>query len=171
MYLEGICYTSNSNFNRLIQLNRKNQVDAKEGLETMTDNKGTTGRGRNRRSHGGRGGKGYFNNNNKKSTRTKTINDYIYHVGSATQASDYESTTEFLINHIKKTYEYGSDISTALKTLTPWNEVPLRPRLRVCISKPDDFADAESKEGSKASDSGSKEGDEDDAKVVSALNE
>jgi hypothetical protein len=40
----------------------------------------------------------------------KSVNDYNYYLGSAKQASDYETTTEFLINYIKKTFDYGSDI-------------------------------------------------------------
>jgi hypothetical protein len=40
----------------------------------------------------------------------KSVDDYYYYLGSAKQASDYEMTTEFLINYIKKTFDYGSDI-------------------------------------------------------------
>jgi hypothetical protein len=40
----------------------------------------------------------------------KSVNDYNYYLGSAKQASDYEMTTDFLINYIKKTFDYGSDI-------------------------------------------------------------
>ena len=40
-------------------------------------------------------------------------------MGSANQASDYEETTTFIINHIKKTYTNGKHIANALKTLTP----------------------------------------------------
>ena len=39
--------------------------------------------------------------------------NYNYYLGSAKQASDYETTTEFLINYIKKLYDYGkNDIGT-----------------------------------------------------------
>jgi hypothetical protein len=40
----------------------------------------------------------------------KSVNDYNYYLGSAKQASDYETTTEFLINYIVKTLEYGNNI-------------------------------------------------------------
>ena len=38
-------------------------------------------------------------------------------MGSTKQASDVEVTANFVINHIKKTYEYGYDISEALRNL------------------------------------------------------
>ena len=49
----------------------------------------------------------------------KGIEDYHYYLGSATQFSDFEVTTEFVVNHIKKTFEYGNDIGSALKELKP----------------------------------------------------
>jgi hypothetical protein len=49
----------------------------------------------------------------------KNLTDYNYYLGSATQAADYETTTEFIINYIKKTFDYGNDIGTALRDLTP----------------------------------------------------
>jgi hypothetical protein len=54
-----------------------------------------------------------------KSDDRKSLNDYNYYIGSATQASDYETTTEYVINYIKKTFDYGNDIGTELKELTP----------------------------------------------------
>ena len=45
--------------------------------------------------------------------KKKTIEDYFFYVGSSKQASDYEVTADFVINHIKKTFEYGQDISDA----------------------------------------------------------
>jgi hypothetical protein len=39
-----------------------------------------------------------------KSETKKSISDYNYYLGSAKQASDYETMTEYLINYIKKTY-------------------------------------------------------------------
>ena len=38
-------------------------------------------------------------------------------MGSSKHASDYEVTTEFVVNHIKKTFEHGLDISEALRIL------------------------------------------------------
>ena len=38
-------------------------------------------------------------------------------MGSSKQASDYAVTANFVINHIKKTFKYGQDISDALRNL------------------------------------------------------
>jgi hypothetical protein len=45
----------------------------------------------------------------------KSITDYNYYLGSAKQASDYETTTEFIINHVKQVFDYGDDIVTAFE--------------------------------------------------------
>ena len=82
-----------------------------------------SGRGSGR-GQGGQGKGGGFNrrrnNNNKKPEKEKkSLKDYNYYLGSSKQASDFESTTEFIINHVKKTYNHGRDIAEALKTLEP----------------------------------------------------
>jgi hypothetical protein len=60
----------------------------------------------------------------------KSVNDYNYYLGSAKQASDYETTTKFLINYIKKTFDYGSDsIGQALKELKEVDTNPWKPTL------------------------------------------
>jgi hypothetical protein len=35
------------------------------------------------------------------------------------QAADYETTTEFIVNFIKKSFNHGNDICTALRDLSP----------------------------------------------------
>ena len=60
---------------------------------------------------------------------TNSVNDYNYYLGSAQQASDYETTTEFLINHIKKLYEFGNDIGTALEELTELDLAKYKPTM------------------------------------------
>jgi hypothetical protein len=82
---------------------------------------------------GGRGGRGYRNNNNngrgnrnnnnnnkdfKSTNKKKTLEDYYFYVGSAKQASNYESAADFIINHIKKEYDRGRDIAEPLRDLT-----------------------------------------------------
>jgi hypothetical protein len=47
----------------------------------------------------------------------KSLMDFQYYLGSATHVSDYESTTEYIINYVKKTFDYGDDIGTSLKEL------------------------------------------------------
>jgi len=57
--------------------------------------------GRGRTSNRGREGRGinfHKENKMKKPEVKKNLMDYNYHIGSARQASDYEVTTEFLIN-------------------------------------------------------------------------
>ena len=70
---------------------------------------------------------GRFNRNTKsgggakkdpvKEKKKKTLEDYFFYVGSSKQASDYEVTANFVINHIKKTFDYGKDIGDASKEL------------------------------------------------------
>ena len=97
-----------------------------------------SGRGSGR-GQGGRGkGRGFNrrrnNNNNKKPEKEKkSLKDYNYYLGSSKQASDFESTTEFIINHIKKTYNHGRDIAEALKTLEPVDRTDWAPQLQVSI--------------------------------------
>ena len=65
-------------------------------------------------SHNTRNGGGAKKDTVKKK---KTLEDYFVYVGSSKQTSDYEVIANFVINHIKKTFDYGLDISEALRTL------------------------------------------------------
>jgi Reverse transcriptase (RNA-dependent DNA polymerase) len=85
-----------------------------------------SGRGRGR----GNNGRGRFQSSARNGTTTttstggnyknhhkpskKTLSDYIYYLGSAKQAADYDTTTEYILNHIIKTFTFGNDIATAL---------------------------------------------------------
>ena len=55
--------------------------------------------------------KPFGNRNSSKSSEKKkmSIEDYVFYIGNK-QASDYEVTQEFILNYIKKTYEYGNDL-------------------------------------------------------------
>ena len=53
----------------------------------------------------------------------KAIEDYYFYVGSSKQVLDFETTYEFLLNHIEKTYTYGNDISEALRTLEDMSDL------------------------------------------------
>jgi len=105
----------------------------------------------------GRGGQGNWwgfkgngNSQGGRSNRTakqdvkKTINDYNYYIGSAKQASDYGTTTEFLINHIKKTFSYGTDIGQALETLQEIDTYSWKPTMKV--TKKTETAEKEAEE-------------------------
>jgi hypothetical protein len=65
----------------------------------------------------------------------KTLSDYMYYLGSAKQAADYETTTAYLINQIQKTYSYGKDIATALDTLTPYDLSKHKPKKQKSVSE------------------------------------
>ena len=76
----------------------------------------------------------------------KSVNDYNYYLGSSKQASDYETTTEYLINHIKKVFDYGNDIGTALKLLEPINTSAWKPRMQVSIATTEEDRAAENRQ-------------------------
>jgi hypothetical protein len=61
----------------------------------------------------------------------KSHSDYVYYLGSAKQASDYEKTTEYLINHIRKTFSFGNDIGMALENLEEYDMLLHCPTLQV----------------------------------------
>ena len=85
-----------------------------------------TGRGERRirppasRSGGrfpGHNRKSQANKNSEGKTKKKSLSEYSYYLGSSSQASDYETTTDCIINYIKKTYSDGKDIADALTKL------------------------------------------------------
>ena len=102
------------------------------------------GRGRGRSSgrynrDSGRGGRSYNTQYNKsfKSHQTKkSVTDYVFFIGSSKQASEFEETKAFLINHIKKTFTFGIDIGTALEDETAARFAA--PRLQKSVSTVDD---------------------------------
>lgn len=51
----------------------------------------------------------------KAKKKKKTLADYVYYVGSSTQASDYKSTTDYLINHIREKSLYSNDVGDTLE--------------------------------------------------------
>ena len=65
----------------------------------------------------------------KPETKKKSIDDYYFYVGSSKQASDFEITAEYAVNHIKKTFERGNDIAEALRTLQPTDITVWKPTL------------------------------------------
>jgi hypothetical protein len=69
-------------------------------------------------------------NQQQKWTDKKTLQDYQYYLGSIKQASDYEITTSYLINQIKKNYAHGNNIATALDQLENINLLQYKPTLQ-----------------------------------------
>ena len=114
------------------------------------------GRGRNTgRGNAGRGGRSSNFNRNRNSSSTtksstskskKTLADHVYYVGSAKQASDYVTTTQFIINHIKKQYDHGEDIAFALENMAERDLTKFQPQLqraRPASANETDVAEAE----------------------------
>ena len=65
----------------------------------------------------GRGGRGWSNRkdqNKPQIKKKKTLEDYWFYVGSDKQASDFETTYDFMVNYIKRTYTRGNDIVETL---------------------------------------------------------
>ena len=82
------------------------------------------------RGRGGRFQRGKFISSNNGFKKKTKLEDHIYYLGSATQASDYETTTSFIINHIMKTYTRGLDIAEALEKLEELDFTTSKPTLK-----------------------------------------
>ena len=78
---------------------------------------------------GGRGRSNDRNQNNTTVQKKKALEDHHFYVGSSKQASDFETTYEFLLNHIKRTYARGNVISKALRTMEDPDEDTWKPKL------------------------------------------
>ena len=63
-------------------------------------------------------------------TKKKTLADYIYNTGSARNASEYISTTKFLLNHIQITMEDGDDVVQALQAKQEFDHKSIAPALK-----------------------------------------
>ena len=107
-----------------------------------------SGRGYGGRGRGGRGG-GYKAKGKRgqvKSTVKKTITDYNYYLGSATQASDFTTTTEFIIGHIKQSFENGKDIGDALEEYAHPDMNQWKPSMEVSIATTPEMRELEMEE-------------------------
>ena len=56
-------------------------------------------------------------NSRKHDNKKKEQKDYVYDTGFNGQASDFKTTTKFLINYIKGKFTYGIDIKESLRNL------------------------------------------------------
>ena len=61
------------------------------------------------------------------------LNDYKYAIGTGKQVGDYNKITTYLILHIRKTYEHGSDIADAIERQEPFNFKPSAPKLQISL--------------------------------------
>ena len=62
----------------------------------------------------------------------------MYYVGSAKQASDFITVTNFLINHMKRTYKKGIDIGNALEKREEMDFTPFAPTQLASTSEDED---------------------------------
>ena len=75
----------------------------------------------------GRFGSAGRSQGSRSTTVRKTLADHQYYLGSAKQASDYVTVTEFIINHIRVTFTNGGDIGEALEKLEKFDFASLMP--------------------------------------------
>jgi hypothetical protein len=60
----------------------------------------------------------------------KSITDCNYYNGLAKQASEFEVTTEYLLNYIREQFEFGNDIAKAIDNQQPVNTKIWKPSLQ-----------------------------------------
>jgi len=82
-----------------------------------------------------------FSKEKEATKKSKTLADYYYAPGTAKNVTDYEETTKFLLNHIRKTYDHGDDIATALEEGDEYDLESERPQLTPTRSTGDSAAD------------------------------
>ena len=89
----------------------------RSGSDNDNENRqGREGRGReNKRNSRNNASKN--NDNDDKKKERKVLADHIFHLETLKQADDCEIISEYLINHIKKTYFNEDDIENALNQL------------------------------------------------------
>jgi hypothetical protein len=75
--------------------------------------------------------------------RRKTLEDHVYLNGSAKQSANYQTKTDYIINHITKTFEFGSDIAIALKHRKPYDIDKHKPKLQSSKAKKDEDKEVE----------------------------
>ena len=87
-------------------------------------------RSRSRSSRRDNKNKGKSSNTESKKKK-KTLEDHIFYVGRAQDASDYVTNAKFIIEHIQTTYEKGADITTSLREEKHFDFSTVEPRLKI----------------------------------------
>ena len=67
--------------------------------------------------------------------RKRIIEDYIFYLGTSKQASDYEVSSEFILNYIKCTFKRGNDVAESVRMLTKLDTKSWRPKLQTSKAK------------------------------------
>jgi hypothetical protein len=81
-----------------------------------------------------------------KSTVKKELKDFNYCLGTSQQATEFEMTTEFIKNHIKKEFDYGNNIATALDNLQEFRITDLKPILLISDGEDESIRSQENKQ-------------------------
>ena len=134
-----------------LQFNIVYPITGQPRYRPRTNHEDMSGRGeRGNRPPAGRGGGRFsgrtrkFQSNKKQEVKKKkSLSDYNYYLGSSSQASDYETTTDYIINYVKKTYSDGKDIADALTKLVHLDTNLWKPSLQVSLiagTEPQDVA-------------------------------
>ena len=89
------------------------------------------------------GNKNFYEGQNR---RNRSIEDYIFYLGTNKQASDYEVSSEFILNYIKRTFERGNNIAESLRTLTKLDTKSWRPKLQTSKAKNATIRETENKQ-------------------------
>ena len=59
------------------------------------------------------------------------LNDYKYAIRTVKQAGNYNKITNYLILHIRKTYQHGRDMTDAIENQEPFNFNSSAPKLKI----------------------------------------
>ena len=84
--------------------------------------------------------------NTSSTSSKKTLEDHKYDIGSAKNASEYISTTKFLIQRIATTFLEADDVATALRDGKEFNLDAKKPTLQVSTNSDQAIQDRENKE-------------------------
>ena len=85
-------------------------------------------------------------NYNNKDKKNKSLEDYAWYVCSTKQASDFEVTTKFIINHIQENFDNSRDIAEALRTLNYSDSGSLRPPMQRSVAEGESARHRENRE-------------------------
>ena len=108
-----------------------------------------SGRNSGRRNFGGRGVRGFKNNDNdgrQKTSTKKTLELFTFYIGSAKKANNYKNTALFVINNIKKDFYRGNDINKDLRKLEYKNTENWNPILKAITLSDDDAKERQDKQ-------------------------
>ncbi len=117
--------------------NKTTEMSGRHGNRNGNRNAGRGGRGR---------GRGRQSSSGKPSCIKKTVEECHFCVGSSKQASDHETTAEFVVNHIKKTFDRGNDVSEALRKLVGPDTDTWKPTLQMSLQSETDVEQREDKQ-------------------------